>query len=181
MKAFRLNNNINGQDLNQLVLSWSLFAKELLPNREFTFWDWFYNTLKVSCQYLKTLWQKGAILGFVERGKSEQLLSTCPAGTFIVRFSDSQLGGVSICFVTKNDSYPSGLEVLSTSPMTKIDFEARGLADSILDLNSLTNLWTPSGLVPKDQKFERNPPKKSNSAGSNGYKIIPRIITTIEG
>ena len=43
-KAFR-NNNLPAQNLdeiNQLVLTWPLFCKDALPERNFTFWEWFY-------------------------------------------------------------------------------------------------------------------------------------------
>lgn len=40
-----------------------------------------------------------AIMGFVRKKQAEELLSTCANGTFLLRFSDSELGGVTIAWV----------------------------------------------------------------------------------
>lgn len=182
MKACRISNNNNnyGKDFKQLLLSWSFFAKEPLPDRGFTFWEWFYAILKVTQQHLSPLWKEGAILGFVEKTLSEKMISRCPPGTFLLRFSDSELGGVSISFVTPFEE-GSGSEVLMTSPFTSKDFAIRGLADRIHDLRNLTHLWTPSGLIPKDQKFSKHysPPQPDRPA-QNGY-VKPQLACTLPG
>jgi hypothetical protein len=38
-------------------------------------------------------------MGFVRKKQAEELLSTCANGTFLLRFSDSELGGVTIAWV----------------------------------------------------------------------------------
>lgn len=43
-KSFR---NTQLQDYDGLLLNWSQFCKEPLPERNFTFWEWFYAILKV--------------------------------------------------------------------------------------------------------------------------------------
>lgn len=40
-----------------------------------------------------------AILGFVRKRQAEEMLSSCASGTFLLRFSDSELGGVTIAWV----------------------------------------------------------------------------------
>jgi len=40
-----------------------------------------------------------AIMGFVRKKQAEELLSACASGTFLLRFSDSELGGVTIAWV----------------------------------------------------------------------------------
>lgn len=180
MKACRISNNNYGKDFKQLALSWSNFAKEPLPDRGFTFWEWFYAILKVTQQHLTPLWKEGAILGFVEKKLSEEMISRCSPGTFLLRFSDSELGGVSISFVTQCEDN-SGSEVLMTSPFTSKDFAIRGLADRIHDLRNLTHLWTPSGPIPKDQKFAKHysPPQPDRPA-QNGY-VKPQLACTLPG
>jgi signal transducer and activator of transcription 5B len=32
----------NPDEFNKLYLSWQMFCKEPLPDRNFTFWEWFY-------------------------------------------------------------------------------------------------------------------------------------------
>ena len=51
-------------------------------------------------------WVDGSILGFVGRQQAEDMLSVCPPGTFMLRFSDSELGGVTIAWV-HNGEYVS--------------------------------------------------------------------------
>ena len=103
-KAFR-NNNLPKipEEYNNLVLTWSLFCKETLPDRNFTFWEWFYRILLLTSNHMQRLWQEGFIMGFVTKQAVEKLLMQDPiGGTFILRFSDSELGGVTIAYV-KND------------------------------------------------------------------------------
>jgi uncharacterized membrane protein (UPF0136 family) len=40
-----------------------------------------------------------AIMGFIRKKQAEELLSTCASGVFLLRFSDSELGGVTIAWV----------------------------------------------------------------------------------
>ena len=47
---------------------------------------------------MKGLWKKGYVMGFVARTKAESLLHQQPPGTFLLRFSDSMRGGVSITY-----------------------------------------------------------------------------------
>jgi hypothetical protein len=41
-----------------------------------------------------------AIMGFVKKKQAEEMLATCPCGTFLLRFSDSELGGITIAWVS---------------------------------------------------------------------------------
>lgn len=41
-----------------------------------------------------------AILGFMRKKQTEEMLSACANGTFLLRFSDSELGGVTIAWVS---------------------------------------------------------------------------------
>lgn len=39
-------------------------------------------------------------MGFVRKKQAEEMLSTCVAGTFLLRFSDSESGGITIAWVS---------------------------------------------------------------------------------
>lgn len=97
-KAFR-GGNASGQDYSSLFLSWAQFCKEPLPERNFTFWEWFYAVMKLTREHLKNPWMDGYILGFVRKRQAEEMLANCASGTFLMRFSDSELGGVTIAWV----------------------------------------------------------------------------------
>lgn len=49
-------------DYDSMQLSWSQFSKESLPDRNFTFWDWFYAIMKLTREHLKSLWVDGYVL-----------------------------------------------------------------------------------------------------------------------
>ena len=38
-------------------------------------------------------------MGFIQKKQAEEMLSKCPPGTFLLRFSDSELGGITIAWV----------------------------------------------------------------------------------
>lgn len=86
-KAFR-----NPTDSNEQPISWYLFCKDQLPNRSFTFWEWFYAIMKLTNEHLKGPWKDGLIHGFIGKKEAEYALKKCEPGTFMLRFSDSQLG-----------------------------------------------------------------------------------------
>lgn len=87
-KLFR-RNGMNGEDD---YISWAQFCKEPLPDRSFTFWDWFFAIMKLTKDHLLSLWKAGLIIGFINKRKAEEMLAMLPAGTFLLRFSDSELG-----------------------------------------------------------------------------------------
>ena len=49
------------------------------------------------------LWKEGYIMGFVMRQAAERMLEQQQNGCFLLRFSDSELGGVTISYVRKSE------------------------------------------------------------------------------
>ncbi|OQR75549.1 signal transducer and activator of transcription 5A-like [Tropilaelaps mercedesae] len=174
-KAFR-NPNL-GHDFRDHKLSWALFCKEQLPERGFTFWEWFYAIMKVTKEHLRLLWNDGVVWGFVSRREAEDMLLKKPNGTFLLRFSDSELGGVSIAWVA--DKEGGGKEILMVQPFTSKDFQIRSLADRISDLHNILYLYPDTV---KDQAFAKyyTRPSEPQSGQTNGY-IKPMLITQIPG
>ncbi|CAG9826164.1 unnamed protein product [Diabrotica balteata] len=97
-KAFRGNYN----ESTNSMLSWSQFCKEPLTDRNFTFWEWFFAIMKLTREHLRGPWADGAIMGFVRKRKAEEILSSRVQGTFLLRFSDSELGGITIAWNSDN-------------------------------------------------------------------------------
>lgn len=58
-------------------------------------------------QNFHSLWVKGLVFGFIGREEAEHLLSTHPAGTFLIRFSESAPGKVVLTSVHDRDDDPS--------------------------------------------------------------------------
>ena len=46
-KIFR-NPKIHQEELSSLHVSWSQFCREPLPDRNFTFWEWFYRVMNLT-------------------------------------------------------------------------------------------------------------------------------------
>ncbi|XP_023221755.1 signal transducer and activator of transcription 5B-like [Centruroides sculpturatus] len=175
-KAFR---NAQLQDANNMLLTWSQFCKEPLPERNFTFWEWFYAIMKVTREHLRGPWNDGLILGFVARRKAEEMLLKRCNGTFLLRFSDSELGGVTIAWVTEAQPQSDIQEVFMLQPFTGRDFAIRSLADRIYDLKTLLHLYPD---IPKDQCFGKyyTPISENQASTNNGY-VKPVLVTQIPG
>ncbi len=56
-KAFRSHGY--NHDFNSAMMSWAQFCKEPLPDRSFTFWDWFHAVMKLTKEDLRGLWIDG--------------------------------------------------------------------------------------------------------------------------
>ncbi|GLG97418.1 Signal transducer and transcription activator [Gryllus bimaculatus] len=168
-KAFRTQVN----DYSGMMLSWSQFCKEPLPERNFTFWEWFYAVMKLTREHLRGPWNDGYILGFVRKKQAEEMLSACANGTFLLRFSDSELGGVTIAWVGEQT------EVFMLQPFTSKDFAIRSLADRISDLQHLVYLYPE---IPKDQAFGKyyTPFNDNQPTSVNGY-VKPLLVTHVPG
>ncbi|XP_047039673.1 signal transducer and activator of transcription 5B isoform X3 [Helicoverpa zea] len=160
---------LNTMELNAMPVSWTQFCKDALPERNFTFWEWFYMVVKVTRDYLRTLWCDHLIMGFIQKKQAEEMLSKCPAGTFLLRFSDSELGGITIAWVGE------GNEVFSLQPFTSRDLMLRSLADRVLDLTQLQFLY-PN--IAKDDVFSKYYTKPENEMLKNGY-VKPVLVTTL--
>ncbi|KAJ8706461.1 hypothetical protein PYW07_012539 [Mythimna separata] len=168
-KIFRTCLPLNTMELNAMPVSWTQFCKDALPERNFTFWEWFYMVVKVTRDYLRTLWCDHLIMGFIQKKQAEEMLSKCPSGTFLLRFSDSELGGITIAWVG------DGNEVFSLQPFTSRDLMLRSLADRVLDLTQLQFLY-PN--IAKDEVFSKYYTKPENEMLKNGY-VKPVLVTTL--
>lgn len=81
-------------------ISWNQFCKEPLPERTFTFWEWFFAIMKLTKDHLLPMWKAGRITGFINKAKAHDDLmrATTGIGTFLLRFSDSELGMSTLFF-----------------------------------------------------------------------------------
>nr|AFQ98274.1 signal transducers and activators of transcription 2 [Tetraodon nigroviridis] len=103
------------QDYNNCNVSWSKFSKDNPPD---TFWVWFDGILVMVKTHLEDLWRNGHIMGFVSKGKEKLLLKKKQSGTFLLRFSESVIGGITFSWV---ETSPSGEpDVKSVQPFTQV-------------------------------------------------------------
>ncbi|XP_055901395.1 signal transducer and activator of transcription 5B-like isoform X2 [Biomphalaria glabrata] len=151
------------------MVSWTQFNKDTLSGRSFTFWEWFYAIQKLTKEHLKDLWNDEAIIGFVSKNQAQDWLSNRPMGTFLLRFSDSEIGGITIAWTGERQ------EVWNLAPFTSKDFHIRGLADRIKDLNSLVYLYPNK---PKDSVFSKYYTSTVEPVINDGY-IRANLKTTL--
>lgn len=85
----------------------------VLVNRNDFIWEWHLNGpysihrfcfLQVTKEHLRQPWNDGSIMGFVGRRPAEEMLKNSKSGTFLLRFSDSELGGVTIAWMYEDTS-----------------------------------------------------------------------------
>ena len=139
-KALRENNIPKiPDDYNNRMLSWSQFCKENLPNRTFTFWEWFYRILLLTSTHMKKPWSEGLIMGFVLKQEAERMLKQQQHGCFLLRYSDSELGGVSIGYVKRTENQAPHVQFLY--PFSSKDLAQRSIAQVVFDVNELTLLY----------------------------------------
>uniref|UniRef100_A0A668SDV1 Signal transducer and activator of transcription n=1 Tax=Oreochromis aureus TaxID=47969 RepID=A0A668SDV1_OREAU len=177
-KAFSSSSN-NPDDYRSMTMTWSQFNRESLPGRNFTFWQWFDGVMELTKKHLKPHWNDGAILGFVNKQQAQDMLMSKPNGTFLLRFSDSEIGGITIAWVAENPNKAGERMVWNLMPYTTKDFTIRSLADRISDLNHLLFLYPDR---PKDEVFSKyyTPPL---SKAVDGYvkpqikQVVPEFAT----
>lgn len=157
--------------INSMV-SWSRFSKEHLPGQNFTFWDWFYAILKLTTDHLRDIWHDGHIIGFITRPRAEELLRGQPAGTFLLRFSDTKLGGISIASVDNSENR----NVMMVDPFCSNDLKLRKLPDRLRDFDQFIYLY-PNVL--KDESFSRYYTQVNNQNQTNNGYVRPMLVNYI--
>ncbi|XP_019411916.1 PREDICTED: signal transducer and activator of transcription 6 isoform X1 [Crocodylus porosus] len=155
-------------------VSWAQFNKEILPGRGFTFWQWFDGVLDLTKRCLKSYWSDRLIRGFISKQYVSRLLSTAPDGTFLLRYSDSEIGGVTIAYLARAED--GSWQVENIQPFSAKDLSIRSLGDRIRDLVQLRNLY-PN--IPKDQAFGNHYNKEQMAKDGRGY-VPTTIKMTVE-
>uniref|UniRef100_A0A8B9GKH2 Signal transducer and activator of transcription n=1 Tax=Amazona collaria TaxID=241587 RepID=A0A8B9GKH2_9PSIT len=143
---------------NDYQLSWAKFCKEHLPGKSFTFWVWLEAILDLIKKHILPLWIDGYIMGFVSKEKERILLKDKTPGTFLLRFSESNLGGITFTWVDQLEN--GDVTFHSVEPYNKGRLSALPFADILRDYkvimadnvpeNPLKYLYPD---IPKDKLF----------------------------
>lgn len=157
-------------DFNNMFVSWSQFNKETLPGRPFTFWQWFEGVMELTKKHLHSYWSDRLIFGFIGKQHLHVILKDRPGGTFLLRFSDSEIGAITIAYVAVSENGVP--KVQNIQPFGKKDLEISGLGNRILDISYLMYLY-PN--IPKNvfKKYYIGPTKPAGS----GY--LPFQLVTV--
>lgn len=147
------------------MVEWRKFSKDSLPNRGFSFFEWFYAISELIRKHLSGPWMDGLIVGFVSKGSASEALLRQPKGTFLMRFSDSELGGISVSWNVV-DASTRQAKVYNLQPWFEKDLAIRSLADCIKDLDQLQTLYPNT---PKDEAFGKYYTEEEVVVGEGDY------------
>uniref|UniRef100_A0A803YEL7 Signal transducer and activator of transcription n=1 Tax=Meleagris gallopavo TaxID=9103 RepID=A0A803YEL7_MELGA len=183
---------LNSEQLNMLAeklmgnysdyqLSWAKFCKEHLPGKSFTFWVWLEAILDLIKKHILPLWIDGYVMGFVSKEKERILLKDKTPGTFLLRFSESNLGGITFTWV---DQLENGeVTFHSVEPYNKGRLAALPFADILRDYkvimadnvpeNPLKYLYPD---IPKDKAFGKHYSCQPNEAFPRNH-VVQRFLT----
>ncbi|XP_045148130.1 signal transducer and activator of transcription 6 isoform X2 [Echinops telfairi] len=162
-------NSLSTEAFQHRSVSWSQFNKEILLGRGFTFWQWFDGVLDLTKRCLRSYWSDRLIIGFISKQYVTSLLLNEPDGTFLLRFSDSEIGGITIAHVIRaQDGSP---QIENIQPFSAKDLSIRSLGDRIRDLAQLKNLYPKK---PKDEAFRSH--YKPEQMGKDGRGYVPATI-----
>uniref|UniRef100_A0A672KN93 Signal transducer and activator of transcription n=1 Tax=Sinocyclocheilus grahami TaxID=75366 RepID=A0A672KN93_SINGR len=156
------------EDFSNMPVSWAQFNKEVLPGRNFTFWQWFEGVMDLTKKCLRDYWSEKLIFGFIGKQHLHVILQNKPNGTFLLRFSDSEIGGITIAYVGPTDN--GGRKIQNIQPFTKKDLDSAGLGDRIRDINCITHVYPD---LPKNEVFKKffTVPSPPNPDGYLPFKL----------
>ncbi|XP_076613281.1 signal transducer and activator of transcription 2 isoform X1 [Chaetodon auriga] len=151
------------QNYDNCKVAWSKFSKENTPD---TFWIWFDGILVMVKTYLEDLWRDGHIMGFVSKGKEKSLLKKKQRGTFLLRFSESVIGGITFSWV--ETTITGEPDVKTVQPFTKVDLSQIPFHEIIRNFQILEAENIPENPllylypnIPKDEAFGKYYSEKS--------------------
>uniref|UniRef100_A0A7N4V2A6 Signal transducer and activator of transcription n=2 Tax=Sarcophilus harrisii TaxID=9305 RepID=A0A7N4V2A6_SARHA len=173
---------------NDGQLSWAKFCKEHLPGKAFTFWGWLEAILDLIKKHILPLWIDGYIMGFVSKEKERVLLKDKMPGTFLLRFSESNLGGITFTWVDQSEN--GEVRFHSVEPYNKGRLAALPFADILRDYKVIMAENVPENPlkylypdIPKDKAFGKHYSSQPNEVsrpterGDKGY--VPSVFIPV--
>ncbi|XP_053732705.1 signal transducer and activator of transcription 4-like isoform X2 [Synchiropus splendidus] len=160
-------------------VSWSKFLKENIAGKTFSFWVWLESILELIKKHLLPVWNENYIMGFVSKEMERSLLNDKEPGTFLLRFSESHLGGITFTWVEHDNGE---VKLNSVAPYTKSGLNAVSLPHIIRDYKVYSDGFAPENPlkflypdIPKDVAFGR----LYNCQPSKVDPYIPSILIPI--
>uniref|UniRef100_A0A914W282 Signal transducer and activator of transcription n=1 Tax=Plectus sambesii TaxID=2011161 RepID=A0A914W282_9BILA len=121
-------------------ITFQRFAKQNLNDDvSFSFWEWFFAILQLIKQKLLKFWDEGWLIGFISKNDASDRMTSAARPTFLLRFSDSQTGSVSIGFVCEDEENKT-LVPFHLSPFAIKDLDQLSLAQRIASCPQLKEI-----------------------------------------
>ncbi|XP_058279792.1 signal transducer and activator of transcription 2 isoform X2 [Hirundo rustica] len=164
------------------TVAWPKFSKDGAAG--FSFWTWLDAILGLLQEHLKQLWKDGLILGFVSRKQEEKLLKSKRTGTFLLRFSESVLGGVTFTWVEHHETGPPSFRAVE--PYRASELVSLALPDIIRNYQMMMEENPPENplkfLYPgtaRDEAFGRYYSQKQEENLGESKKYLNRRLIRV--
>ncbi|GMR46243.1 hypothetical protein PMAYCL1PPCAC_16438, partial [Pristionchus mayeri] len=152
------------------------FAKQdLRDDVGFTFWEWLFSCMQLIKQKLLKFWDEGWLIGFISKHDASSQLMQMPHSSFLLRFSDTQTGAVSICFALEDDNKKIPFHL---APFTIKDLDQLSLAQRIITCPQLKEIRFLYPSIDKEEMlkyFESEERQKAEQESTTGY-IMSEIV-----
>ncbi|CAG7731921.1 unnamed protein product [Allacma fusca] len=144
------------------------------------FWKWFMGAIKLIKEDLDDHWEKEHIGGFLDRDDAENIIkeSQYSSGTFLLRFSSSQLGALSLVWKNSTGTFstilPKNEKGLLVGGINKLIADTESI-NTLLVINRCTGRFYQ--LLPKCEVFTNNSPVNSpERVPANGKKPYVKAL-----
>uniref|UniRef100_A0A914WN18 SH2 domain-containing protein n=1 Tax=Plectus sambesii TaxID=2011161 RepID=A0A914WN18_9BILA len=159
-------------------VTYKMFAKDRISEQvSFSCWDWIFSIMQfVRQKEVLKFWEKNWLLGFISKKDAEERMDALDYPTLLLRFSDSQLGALSIvCMIEVRANGMKDRRFLHLIPFFLDDLQKLSLSERI-DSYQLKNIHHLYANIDKQSVIG----KKDNSAPCpNGYvstKVVMRVV-----
>uniref|UniRef100_A0A1I8A4R3 Signal transducer and activator of transcription n=1 Tax=Steinernema glaseri TaxID=37863 RepID=A0A1I8A4R3_9BILA len=153
-------------NMDNKPITFHRFAKQnLREDTNFSFWEWFFSIMQLIKQKLLKYWDEGWLVGFISKQDASTRMMNAPMPTFLLRFSDTQTGAVSIGFVCEEDDGKSKFP-FHLSPFSIKDLDQLSMAQRIASCPQLKDIRFLYPNIEKDEMlryFETEERHKSES------------------
>ncbi|CAL2038733.1 unnamed protein product [Caenorhabditis brenneri] len=163
---------------DQKPITFHRFAKQAMREElGFSFWEWFFSIMQLIKQKLLKFWDEGWCIGFISKHDAAQQMMLCQHPSFLLRFSDTLTGAVSIGFVCEE---PDGQKIpFHLAPLCIKDLDQLSLASRIASCPQLNNIKYMYPNIEKDDMlryFESEERGRNANPDSPGGYIQSEIV-----
>uniref|UniRef100_A0A0K0E9H8 Signal transducer and activator of transcription n=1 Tax=Strongyloides stercoralis TaxID=6248 RepID=A0A0K0E9H8_STRER len=157
-------------NIDNKSISFQRFAKQnIREDVNFSFWEWFFCIMQLIKQKLLRFWDEGWLIGFISKRDASQKMMNSPYSTFLLRFSDTVTGSVSIGFVCCEDD---GTKIpFHLAPFNIKDLDQLSLASRIAKCPQLSDIKYLYPDIDKEEmlKFFDTEEKSKSESPTCGY------------
>ncbi|VDM94910.1 unnamed protein product [Thelazia callipaeda] len=129
--------NISGDEEKQIITLHRFAKQNLRDDVNFSFWEWFFAIMQLIKHKLLKFWNEGWLIGFISKQDASSQMVSAPHLTFLLRFSDTQTGAVSIGFVCDDEDRKVPFHL---SPFSIKDLDQLSLAQRIASCPQLKDI-----------------------------------------